>query len=111
MSGAAGLSELIGGPGSREASQVLGTIGHNWRNFKCCWIRNETTKKKGKGLLRDKKAKSAGKYAIDKGADYAKGKIEGLGMLRKASPQQLASLAKARTMIGMHCVIPINPPA
>jgi hypothetical protein len=27
LSGAAGLSELIGGPGSREASQVLGTFG------------------------------------------------------------------------------------
>ena len=27
LSGAAGLSDLIGGPGSREASQVLGTIG------------------------------------------------------------------------------------
>jgi len=64
--------------------------------------------KKGKGLLGDvakelaiNMAKSAGKFAIDKGADYAKGKIEGLGMLRKASPKQLASLAKARSMIGM----------
>jgi hypothetical protein len=45
-------------------------------------------------------AKSAGRYAIDKGADNAKGKIEGFGMLRKASPNQLESLAKARAMIG-----------
>jgi hypothetical protein len=64
--------------------------------------------KKGRGLLGDiakelaiNMAKSARKFAIDKGADYAKGKIEGLGMLRKASPKQLASLAKARSMIGM----------
>ncbi len=59
-------------------------------------------KKTGKGLLGDiakelaiNMAKSAGKYPFDKGADYAKGKIEGLGMLRKASPKQLASYAKA----------------
>ena len=104
LSGAAGLSNLIGGPGSREASQVLGTIGGI---SNAIGLGMKKTKK-GKGLLGDvakelaiNMAKSAGKFAIDKGADYAKGKIEGLGMLRKASPKQLASLAKARSMIGM----------
>jgi hypothetical protein len=104
LSGAAGLSDLIGGPGSREASQVLGTIG-GISNAIGLGMKKP---KKGKGLLGDiakelaiNMAKSAGKFAIDKGADYAKGKIEGLGMLRKASPKQLASLAKARSMIGM----------
>jgi len=103
LSGAAGLSDLIGGPGSREASQVLGTIG-GISNAIGLGMKKP---KKGKGLLGDiakelaiNMAKSAGKFAIDKGADYAKGKIEGLGMLRKASPKQLASLAKARSMIG-----------
>lgn len=104
LSGAAGLSDLIGGPGSREASQVLGTIG-GISNAIGLGMKQP---KKGRGLLGDmakelaiNMAKSAGKFAIDKGADYAKGKIEGLGMLRKASPKQLASLAKARSMIGM----------
>jgi hypothetical protein len=111
LSGAAGLSDLIGGPGSREASQVLGTIGGisnaiglGMKQPK----KGRGMKKTGEGLLGDiakelaiNMAKSAGKFAIDKGADYAKGKIEGLGMLRKASPKQLASLAKARSMIGM----------
>ena len=104
LSGAAGLSDLIGGPGSREASQVLGTIG-GISNAIGLGMKQP---KKGKGLLGDiakelaiNMAKSAGKFAIDKGANYAKGKIEGLGMLRKASPKQLASLAKARSMIGM----------
>jgi hypothetical protein len=104
LSGAAGLSDLIGGPGSREASQVLGTIG-GISNAIGLGMKKQ---KKGKGLLGDmakelaiNMAKSAGKFAIDKGADYAKGKIEGLGMLRKASPKQLAALAKARSMIGM----------
>jgi len=111
LSGAAGLSDLIGGPGSREASQVLGTIGGisnaiglGMKQPK----KGRGMKKTGEGVLGDiakelaiNMAKSAGKFAIDKGADYAKGKIEGLGMLRKASPKQLASLAKARSMIGM----------
>ena len=104
LSGAAGLSDLIGGPGSREASQVLRTIG-GISNAIGLGMKQP---KKGRGLLGDmakelaiNMAKSAGKFAIDKGADYAKGKIEGLGMLRKASPKQLASLAKARSMIGM----------
>jgi hypothetical protein len=99
LSGAAGLSDLIGGPGSREASQVLSTIGG---------VSNAVglgMRKKGKGLMGDiakelaiNMAKSAGKFAINKGADYAKGKIEGLGMLRKASPQQCEALARARAM-------------
>ena len=111
LSGAAGLSNLIGGPGSREASQVLGTIGGisnaiglGMKQPK----KGRGMKKTGEGVLGDiakelaiNMAKSVGKFAIDKGADYAKGKIEGLGMLRKASPKQLASLAKARSMIGM----------
>ena len=100
LSGAAGLSDLIGGPGSREASQVLSTIG-GVSNAVGLGMR----KKSGKGLMGDiakelaiNMAKSAGKFAIDKGANYAKGKIEGLGMLRKASPKQLEALARARAM-------------
>ena len=100
LSGAAGLSDLIGGPGSREASQVLSTIG-GVSNAVGLGMR----KKVGKGLMGDiakelaiNMAKSAGKFAIDKGANYAKGKIEGLGMLRKASPKQLEALARARAM-------------
>ncbi len=101
LSGAAGLSDLIGGPGSREASQVLSTIG-GVSNAVGLGMRKKT---KGKGLMGDiakelaiNMAKSAGKFAIDKGANYAKGKIEGLGMLRKASPKQLEALARARAM-------------
>ena len=102
LSGAAGLSELIGGPGSREASQVLGTIGG---------ISNAVglgmKKKKGKGFLEDiakeaakTMAKAAGKFVIDKGADYAKSKIEGMGMRKKrrATPAQLEALAKGRAI-------------
>ena len=45
-------------------------------------------------------AKSAGKFAIDKGADFAKGKIEGLGMRKKrrATPAQLEALARGRAI-------------
>jgi hypothetical protein len=64
-------------------------------------------KKTGKGFFGDiakevaiNMAKTAGKYAIDKGADFAQGKIEGLGILRKASPKPLAPLERARSMIG-----------
>jgi hypothetical protein len=102
LSGAAGLSELIGGPGSREAKQVLGTIGG---------ISNAVglgmKKKKGKGFLGNiakevakNMAKAAGKFAIDKGADYAKSKIEGMGMRKKrrATPAQLEALAKGRAI-------------
>jgi hypothetical protein len=44
--------------------------------------------------------KSAGKFAIDKGADFAKGKIEGMGMCKKrhANPAQLEALAKGRAI-------------
>jgi hypothetical protein len=102
LSGAAGLSELIGGPGSREAKQVLGTIGG---------ISNAVglgmKKKKGKGFLENiakeaakNMAKAAGKFAIDKGADFAKSKIEGMGMRKKrrATPAQLEALAKGRAI-------------
>ena len=49
-------------------------------------------------------AKSAGKFAVDKGLElggnFVKGKIEGLGMRRKrtATPAQLAALAKGRAI-------------
>lgn len=49
-------------------------------------------------------AKSAGKFAVDKslelGGNYVKGKIEGLGMRKKrrATPAQLAALAKGRAI-------------
>jgi len=102
LSGAAGLSELIGGPGSREASQVLGTIGG---------ISNAVglgmKKKKGKGILENiakeaakNMAKAAGKFVIDKGAEFAKDKIEGMGMRKKrrATPAQLEALARGRAI-------------
>ena len=45
-------------------------------------------------------AKSAGKFAIDKGADFAKSKIEGMGMRKKrrATPAQLEAVAKGRAI-------------
>lgn len=49
-------------------------------------------------------AKSAGKFAVDKslelGGNYIKGKIEGLGMRKKrrATPAQLAALARGRAI-------------
>ena len=45
-------------------------------------------------------AKAAGKFAIDKGAEFAKSKIEGMGMRKKrrATPAQLAALAKGRAI-------------
>ena len=53
----------------------------------------------GKGWLGGL-VKSAGKFAIDKGADFAKGKIEGLGMRKKrrATPAQLEALARGRAI-------------
>ena len=102
LSGAAGLSELIGGPGSREAKQVLGTIG-GISNAVGLGMR----KKQGKGFIENlakeaakNMAKAAGKFVIDKGADYAKSKIEGMGMRKRraATPAQLAALAKGRAI-------------
>ena len=68
-------------------------------------------KKQGNGFLENlakeaaiNLAKSAGKFAVDKGLElggnFVKGKIEGLGMRRKrtATPAQLAALAKGRAI-------------
>lgn len=68
-------------------------------------------RKQGKGFIENlakqaaiNLAKSAGKFAVDKGLElggnYVKGKIEGLGMRkkRKATPAQLAALAKGRAI-------------
>jgi hypothetical protein len=64
-------------------------------------------KKKGKGFLENmakeaaiNMAKAAGKFAIDKGADFAKGKIEGMGIRKKrrATPAQLEALARGRAI-------------
>lgn len=63
LSGAAGLSDLIGGPGSSEASKVLNTIGG---------ISNTI----GLGMKRPKK----------------------FGPKRRATPAQLAALAKGRAI-------------
>lgn len=95
LSGAAGLSNLIGGPGSDEASKVLGTIGgiantlglgvrkHNNTHHK------KRHTRKGKGFLEDvgKIAKNAGKEVAKKGisigADYLNNKVDGLGVRPK----------------------------
>jgi hypothetical protein len=64
-------------------------------------------KKKGSGFLENmakeaaiNMAKAAGKFAIDKGADFAKGKIEGMGIRKKrrATPAQLEALARGRAI-------------
>ena len=64
-------------------------------------------KKNGKGFLENmakeaaiNMAKAAGKFAIDKGADFAKGKIEGMGIRKKrrATPAQLEALARGRAI-------------
>ena len=64
-------------------------------------------KKNGKGFLENmakeaaiNMAKAAGKFAIDKGADFAKGKIEGTGSRKKrrATPAQLEALARGRAI-------------
>ena len=132
LSGAAGLSELIGGPGSREASQVLGTIGGisnavglGMKKKKGKGIVGDLIglvhptagkvasmvglgmKKQGKGFLENiakeaakNMAKAAGKFVIDKGAEFAKDKIEGMGMRKKrrATPAQLEALARGRAI-------------
>lgn len=64
-------------------------------------------KKQGKGFLENiakeaakNMAKAAGKFVIDKGADFAKSKIEGMGMRKKrrATPAQLEALARGRAI-------------
>jgi len=64
-------------------------------------------KKQGKGFLENiakeaakNMAKAAGKFVIDKGAEFAKDKIEGMGMRKKrrATPAQLEALARGRAI-------------
>ena len=96
LSGASGLSNLIGGPGSDEASKVLGTIGGIANTLGLGVARKHHTShtkkrraRKGKGFLEDvgKVAKQAGKEIAKKGisigTDYLNGKIDGLGVRPK----------------------------
>lgn len=93
LSGAAGLSNLIGGPGSDEASKVLGTIGGIANTLGLGVARKHHTgkrriTKKGRGILEDVKkiAKNAGKEiakkGIEVGANYLNNKVDGMGRVR-----------------------------
>ena len=102
LSGAAGLSNLIGGPGSDEASKVLNGIGgvantfglgvarkHDTHNHLHKHTRKRITKRKGTGFFNDigqlakSGAKSIAKKGIQAGADYINDKINGLGISRR----------------------------
>jgi hypothetical protein len=102
LSGAAGLSDLIGGPGSREASQVLNTLGGVSNAFGLGMKKRRI--KRGKGFFGDLAkniAKNAALGIVDTATGYAKDKISGMGMKRqkkKATAAQLAALAKGRAI-------------
>ena len=108
LSGASGLSNLIGGPGSDEASKVLGTIGGIANTLGLGVVRKHhtphTRKKritKGKGFVEDLGAiaKSAGKEMANKGiefgADYLKNKVSGMGTKRFAPNRRIVGRKSA----------------
>ena len=94
FNGAAGLSNLIGGQGSDEASKVLNGIGGVANAFGLGVAHKHNPVKKarktrarhGKGFLSDvgqlakSGAKSLAKKGISAGADYINNQIEGLGV-------------------------------
>jgi len=100
LNGAAGLSNLIGGPGSGEAADVLRGVG-GVANFMGLGVARKhhthhTSKRKnkkshhhGSGFLDDVAtgAKSLGKTiaksGVDYGAEFLKNKISGLGVVKK----------------------------
>jgi len=118
LSGASGLSNLIGGPGSDEASKVLGTIGGIANTLGLGVVRKHhtphTRKKritKGKGFVEDLGAiaKKAGKEMANKGiefgADYLKNKVSGMGTKRFAPNRRIVGRKSAhkKTFGGSGC--------
>ena len=108
LSGASGLSNLIGGPGSDEASKVLGTIGGIANTLGLGVVRKHHTPHtrkrrttKGKGFVEDLGAiaKSAGKEMANKGiefgADYLKNKVSGMGTKRFAPNRRIVGRKSA----------------
>jgi len=94
FNGAAGLSNLIGGQGSDEASKVLNGIGGVANAFGLGVARKHShTKKrrtkKGSGFIDDigqlakSGAKAIAKKGVETGADYLNSKINGLGIAPK----------------------------
>ena len=94
FNGAAGLSNLIGGQGSDEASKVLNGIGGVANAFGLGVARKHShTKKrrtkKGSGFIDDigqlakSGAKAIAKKGVEAGADYLNSKINGLGIVPK----------------------------
>ncbi len=102
LSGGGELANLIGGPGSSEASAVLKTLGGVANVFG--FGMKPRRKRTGKGFFGDMAkniAKSAAQGLVDTAAGYAKDKISGMGMRRprkRASAAQLAALAKGRAI-------------
>ena len=118
LSGASGLSNLIGGPGSDEASKVLGTIGGIANTLGLGVVRKHHTPHtrkrrttKGKGFVEDLGAiaKSAGKEIANKGiefgADYLKNKVSGMGTKRFAPNRRIVGRKSAhkKTFGGSGC--------
>ena len=118
LSGASGLSNLIGGPGSDEASKVLGTIGGIANTLGLGVVRKHHTPHtrkrrttKGKGFVEDLGAiaKSAGKEMANKGiefgADYLKNKVSGMGTKRFAPNRRIVGRKSAhkKTFGGSGC--------
>jgi hypothetical protein len=101
LSGGGELANLIGGPGSSEASAVLKTLGGVANVF---GFGMKPRRRVGKGFFGDMAkniAKSAAQGLVDTAAGYAKDKISGMGMKRprkRASAAQLAALAKGRAI-------------
>jgi hypothetical protein len=94
FNGAAGLSNLIGGQGSDEASKVLNGIGGVANAFGLGVARKHShTKKrktkKGSGFIDDigqlakSGAKAIAKKGVEAGADYLNSQINGLGIAPK----------------------------
>jgi hypothetical protein len=87
LNGAAGLSNLIGGPGSNEAADVLRGVG-GVANFMGLGVAPHHRHRRGKGLLEDigREAKHLGKQlaksGVRLGSDFIQNKIEGLGVIK-----------------------------
>jgi hypothetical protein len=113
LNGAAGLSNLIGGPGSREAADVLRGVG-GVANFLGLGMKKKRGPRKGKGVFGGVMQGAAGLSNLIGGpgsgeaADVLRGvggvaNFLGLGMkkkrgTRKASPAQLKALAYGRAI-------------
>ena len=86
LNGGGDLANIIGGPGSGEANQVLKGIG-TFANMFGLGIKHKKPKTtKGKGFLTDlakKGLKAVAPDIIDKGAEFAKKTVNGMGAKRR----------------------------